>query len=320
MRLAGKEADTLITGPLVDPGLKSVLVATDLSPISEKPVRRAIVLARYFGAKFYLAHVVSSLGYTIAGAEAMQLAFDSAFRDVEQLKHRLLENGCLNGLEHEFLLRQGQVWHELDAIIREKHIDIVVVGTRGRRNLEKVVLGSVAEQIFRHADCMVLTVGPQTFEDSPLQAPRSVQSILLATDFGPASCRALKHAIPFANHFGVKLVMLHVAPIAPIPEGFHWSQTSGDVRKLQDDERWKSIAQMEKMVAANAPLNMPPEFLVKFGTPSKVILHVARELNADLIVMGLNRTLGIAAASHTPWATAHEVVGHAGCSVLTVRS
>jgi nucleotide-binding universal stress UspA family protein len=183
-----------------------------------------------------------------------------------------------------------------------------------------MVLGSVAEEIFRRADCMVLTVGPNSFGESPLDKPGSVQTILFATDFGPASYRALKHAIPFANHFGVKLTMLHVAPIVPIPDGFHWSQTSGDVRKLQEDARGQAIAHMEKMVSASAPLNMRPEFLVKFGAPSKMIVHVARELNADLIVMGLNRTKRIATASHAPWATAYEVVCRAGCSVLTVRS
>ena len=263
---------------------------------------------------------MSALGYTIAGAEATQLACEAASRDIAKLEHDLSEKGALFGLEHKFIVRQGNVWQELDSAIRENRVDMVVLGTHGRRSLEKMVLGSVAEEIFRRADCMVLTVGPNSFEESPLEKAGSVQTILFATDFGPASCRALKHAIPFANHFGVKLTMLHVAPIAPIPDGFHWSQTSGDVRKLQEDARAEAIAQMEKMVSDSAPLNMLPEFLVKFGTPSKMIVHVARELNADLIVMGLNRTKRIATASHAPWATAYEVVCRAGCSVLTVRS
>ena len=320
MLSAGREVHTLDKASIVDTGLKSVLVATDLSPVSDKAVRRAISLARYFGAKFYLTHVVSALGYTIAGAEALQLACEAAKRDVASLEHTLEGNGLLAGLEHECIVRQGNVWNELDSVIRENRIDMVVVGTHGRRNFGKVILGSVAEEIFRHADCMVLTVGPHSCKDSPLEKASRLQTILLATDFGPASCRALHHAIPFANHFGVRLTMLHVAPIAPIPEGFHWSQTSGDVLKLQEDARWEAIGQMQKMVSASAPLNMQPEFLVKFGSPAKMIVHTAQELNADLIVMGLNRTKRLATVSHAPWATAYDVVCRAGCSVLTVRS
>ena len=306
--------------PVMDAGLKSVLIATDFSKASAKPLRHALAIARHYGAKFYLTHVLSSLGYTLAGPQALELASEAAARDMQQLEHDLIENGSLAGLDHEFIVRQGQVWEELQTVIAQKQVDLVVIGTHGRPSLEKLLLGSVAEQIFRHADCLVLTVGPGSLLDSPLKNPRAFRPFLFATDFGPASLHALPRAISFANHFGVKLVLLHVAPIAPLPEGFHWSSTTGDVTQMQEDARWTALKRLEKLIDENAPLRVPPEIVVKFGMPGKMILHTAQTLGADLIVMGLHRSGYIHTASHLPWDTAYHVVCGATCPVLTVRS
>lgn len=306
--------------PVVDTAVKSVLITTDFSKASEKPLRHALAIARHYGAKFYLTHVVSSVGYTIAGAQALQLASEAAARDVQKLEQDLVENGLLAGLEHEFILRQGDIWKQVQSIIQEKHVDLVVVGTHGRRTLGKLMLGSVAEQIFRRADCRVLTVGPCSFQDSPLEKARPFRSFLFATDFGPASLQALPHAISFANHFGVKLVLLHVAPTVPIPESFHWSSTTTDVREMRENARWTDLKRLKEITVQNPPLTVPPEFLVKFGIPNEMILQVAHALAADLIIMGLNRSGHIDSVSHMLRTTAYHVVCGAVCPVLTVKS
>jgi len=65
---------------------------------------------------------------------------------------------------------------------------MVVIGTHGRHGLGKLILGSVAEQIFRHADCLVLTVGPGSFQDAPVEGSRAIRPFLFATDFGACRC------------------------------------------------------------------------------------------------------------------------------------
>ena len=74
-----------------DMGLKSVLVASDFSEASWKPLRHTISIAHHFNAKFYLAHVVSSIGLTISGADALESASSAARRDVEQLERKLVD-------------------------------------------------------------------------------------------------------------------------------------------------------------------------------------------------------------------------------------
>lgn len=303
--------------PSVDIGLKSVLVASDFTEASSKPVRHAISIARHFRAKFYLAHVVSSIGFTIAGADALESVTDAAGRDLAKLEKKLVETGALAGLSHEFLVRQGEVWDELKAVVREKQVELVVIGTHGRQGIERFVLGSTAEQIFREADGLVLTVGPHSQPDAPFESGGSIRSILFPTDFSEASFRALPHAISFANHFGARLVLLHVAPVMPIPESFSWSTAPNDMRA---EEKQKALKRLGEFVSQSTPLSVKPELIVEFGKHGDQILRSARSLKADLIVLGLDHTKHGRAAAHLPTTTTYKVVSEAHCSVLTVRN
>jgi nucleotide-binding universal stress UspA family protein len=302
-----------------DIAIKSVMVAFDFSQASQKPLHHALAIARHYGAKFYFAHVVSGIGYAIAGQEALSLAAERTRRTAHELRHELLESGALAGLDHEFIIREGNVWEQLELLIREKQVDMVVVGTHGRGALGKLLLGSVAEKVFRHADCLVATVGPGSYEDSLVEKPKPVRPFLFPTDFSPASLHALPYAISLANHFGAKLVVLHVLPAAPIPEGFHWS-TTGDLTQMRDEARMAGQRQFDALNLQHTRMAIQPEFMVKYGTPGEQILLASHTLKADLIVLGLHRHAHIDAASHMPWDLAYRVVCDAHCPVLTIRN
>lgn len=304
--------------PTADGGLKAVLIAFDFSEASRKALHHALAAGRHYKAKFYLAHVVSALGYSIAGKQALDLAVEAAQRDAEKLERELLKDGSLAGLEHEFIVREGNIWEQLEEIIKQKQVDMVVVGTHGRGGLVKLVLGSVAEQIFRHADCPVDTVGAGSYEQSLAERTPVARSFLFPTDFSAASLHALPHAISFANHFGAKLVVLHVLPAIPIPEGFHWSKT-GDLPEMREKARMASQHQFEELHFERARMAVKPEFEVKFGTPGAQILLASNALKADLIILGLKRRTHVETASHMPWDTAYEIVRDAHCPVLTIR-
>lgn len=304
--------------PAVDAGLKSVLIAFDFSEASRKALHHALAAARHYKAKFYLAHVVSALGYSIAGKQALHLAVEGAQRDAEKLERELLKDGSLAGLEHEFIVREGNVWEQLEQVIKEKQVDMVVVGTHGRGGLGKLVLGSVAEQIFRHADCLVDTVGPGSYEDSLPERSAAGRAFMFPTDFSAASLHALPHAISFANQFAAKLVVLHVLPSIPIPEGFHWSKT-GDLPEMREKARIASQRQFEELHLNKVRLTAKPEFVVKFGTPGAQILLASNAMKADLVILGLKRRTHVETVSHMPWDIAYEIVRDAHCPVLTIR-
>lgn len=212
--------------PVVESAVKlhSVLLATDFSQASAKPLHHALAIAHCYGAKFYLAHVVSSLGLTIAGPDAIALSEQAVRRDSAHLAHDLVRTGMLSGLKHQFLIRVGDVWPELELIIQEEKIDLVVIGTHGRHGIGKLLLRSVAEQIFRQADCMALTVRPGSYQESPVGKADPNRTFLFATDLGDASLQTLPQAVSLSNQFGAKLVLFNVSPSVPIPDRVHLHQ------------------------------------------------------------------------------------------------
>lgn len=300
-------------------GIRSVLIAYDFSEASRKPLHHAIEIARHFGSKLHLAYVVCSLGYGIAGPEASQLASEGSQRDIRRLEADLLKSGALRGLEYDLTLREGDVWEQLETIIRQKHADVVVVGTHARGGLGRLALGSVAERVFRHADCLVLTVGPGSHENALMENEGAAHPFLLATDYGPASLRALPYAASFANHFGAKLIVLHVLPAAPIPEGFHWS-TTGDLAEMRELAEKASREQFEKLILPHVPDGTAIEFSVKFGIAHEQILQSCHTLKADLLILGLNHVEHIETAAHLPWSMAYKIVCDASCPVLTMKA
>jgi nucleotide-binding universal stress UspA family protein len=309
----------LLSTTAVDVQLKSVLVATDFSKASEKPLRHAIAIARHYGAKFYLANVISSLGLTIAGPDAVFAVTEAVSKDARRLEDDLVRRGALEGVRHEVIIRQGEIWGELEKVVRQEHVDLIVIGTHGRRGLRKLILGSVAEQIFRHAECPVLTVGPGSGQESLFEGTRAIRPFLFATDFGEASLHALPYAVSSANQFGAKLVLLHVVPKVPMPEGIHRC-TAGDLIQMRENARLASLRRLNGLVSHNTELAVKPDLVVEFGLPSEKILETAGTFKVDSIIMGLHRSAHVGTASHLPWATAYEVVCGARCPVLTVRS
>lgn len=298
--------------------LNSVLIATDFSKASEKALRHALAITRHYQVKLYLVHVVSSLGFTLVGPDAIHLATEAVWRDARELENRLVRSRALAGLPHEVIVRQGNVWGELHSIISQEQIDLVVIGTHGRQGLSKLLLGSVAEDIFRHASCLVLTVGPGSLPDSPVGSARAIRPFLFATDFSDASLHALPYAISAANHFGTKLILLHVVADVTMPTGTS-RPSADDVMQRREGALGSSLRRLEELTSRNLKLAVTPEFVVEFGSPAEKILETANTQKCDAIILGLHRSTGIGSSSHIPWTTAYEVVRCASCSVLTVR-
>ena len=301
----------------IDIQLKSVLVATDFSPASEKALRHAAAIARHYGSKLYIAHVVSGLGFVMAGPDSSAMASGLAEKNLEKLEQQLIIRGALAGLTHEMIVREGEVWEELEKVVAQRSVDMVVIGTHSRTGIAKLVLGSVAEEIFRHASCPVLTVGSHCPADAQISAQESIRPILFPTDFSDTSLRALPYAISLTNEQQARLVLLHM--LSPVPEiqGNRW-YTANDVIDSRKAARAEKVKQLHWLVR-HAKLAIDPICMAEFGEPAEGILWAARKLNAEAIIMGLRRKTHVDAMSHLPWSTAYKVVRGACSAVLTVR-
>jgi nucleotide-binding universal stress UspA family protein len=278
---------------------QNLLLATDFSPSSRSALLYSLALARRWKAHVYVAHVVSPTA--MFGQEASQRAMNDAWRDANTEITNQLIAGRLQGVDHHVVIRQGDVWDELQRMINEFHIDLVVTGTRGRSGVWKLLLGSVAEKIFRNSPVPVLTVGPNAPAEAPPEGPKQ---ILYSTGFAAQSLYAGKYALSLAEENHARLAMLHVIRNVP---------ADADREQLRHEAEQK----LQELVPSGV-LPTPPEIFVEFGDVADCMLDIAAQWRPDLIVLGIRRHPRD--AGRLAWATAYEVVANAPCPVLTVKT
>jgi len=282
--------------------VKNILFATDFSPAADAATPIAIEIAQRYGAKVYGVHVNRFDDYTAAAPNAWAAMAEAAEKETKEDAGRLNEQ--LQCIEHEVVIGEGNIWEVVSGLIKEKEIDLVVLGTRGRTGLGRAILGSVAEQILRQSPCPVLTVGPHVNLWSDEYA--KMREILYATDLTVDSPTAAPYAISLAQENQAHLVLLHVIEDAKAGD----LVDSPEVVDLQ-------ARKLQQLVTEQAGLWCDPTYIVEHGPAAEKILDVAKRRHTDLIVLGARPAKGL--ATHMNLGTVHKVVSQATCPVLTVR-
>lgn len=146
--------------------LKNVLVATDFGDSAESALAYGRELARTFGAKLHLIHVVEDISGRLSGlpnAPEAYIDFGRWQRDAlnaayENLNARVSDEDRRVVGATTFAVVARVAAPAILAYAREQHIDLIVAGTHGRGVIGHLVMGSVAERLVRHANCPVLVV------------------------------------------------------------------------------------------------------------------------------------------------------------------
>ena len=282
--------------------LRNVLVATDFSRSSAQAMRYAIDLADRYRAKLHLFHWVDSSAYDFLGTAALRHTIEAAWEQLRELDMDLFVKGRLRGIKDKLHVEPGNLDEVLSRVVRREEIDVIVIGTHGRIGLGKMILGSVAERIFRQASCPVLTVGPKVRR--PLG--RRPGSILFPTDFSAQSSAAEPLAFSLAHTTHARLLLLHVLE----------QQADG---ALHESRRVNWANQQLKFLVRHQPRNpIKTDLIVKIGLPVDAILRVAREKQVSLVVLGVRAPYNV--SDRLTWTTAYEIVRQCQQPVLTVKS
>jgi nucleotide-binding universal stress UspA family protein len=279
----------------------NILLATDFSASSETALLFSLSIAKRYQARIFLAHVVNPPALRLSG-DAVQRAVNDAWRQAHTVMTDQLIAGRLEGIENHVVVETGDTWEELSKMIDKFKIDLLVVGTRGRTGVMKVLLGSTAESIFRQAPCPVLTVGPKIGRGPLEHGPKR---ILYSTGFLPQSLHAGDYALSLAQQQRGSLAMLTTIREAP---------DSSLVRKELEKEAYDKL---KSLIPPDVRLEAPPDFSVAFGSPADAILKFSDEWKPDMIVLGVRRPEKD--ARRITRATAYNVISNAKCPVLTVK-
>jgi nucleotide-binding universal stress UspA family protein len=285
--------------------LKHILYLTDFSEPSESALRFAAELARGYDAEIHALHVVLP---PLFGYNSPSITQSSIGISEERAREEMLRiDSELAGLSHDSSIEIApQIWPAVENAINTQQIQMIVLGTRGRTGTQRLLLGSVAEEIFRRSPVPVLTIGPQ-IRVEPHHAGK-FHRVLLAMDFTPASLAALPYAFSIAEESGGRIDLLHV-----IPQRDRNAEAAGGDFSVSE-----SMHRLHVLAGDDDKLSCRPHAIVRYGNPAEQILTAARELNADLIVLGARpEELHLGDATHIKRMTAHAVVARARCPVLT---
>jgi nucleotide-binding universal stress UspA family protein len=227
----------------------------------------------------------------------------------EQLKTATEEHGRANFTIKSTQVRAISAAGAILDYATENEIDLVVMGTHGRRGLRRLLLGSVAEEVVRLAPCPVLTVPEREEGNSPSQ----IERIIVPVDFSEHAELALAYAVELATAYGAQLHLLHVVDEVVYPDFYPPVIPSGGsiTEELRDQSLQKMSSLLTRCEGADAAVH------VRAGRAAPEIAEFAKERNADLVVIASHGLTGI---SHVLLGSVTEqLVRRATCPVFTVK-
>ncbi|PQJ33551.1 universal stress protein [Salinibacter sp. 10B] len=299
--------------------LDNILLPTDFSACADHALTHAVEAADRFGARLHLLHVVNELdpdwyGITDAQDRAVKLREQIRAEAEERLQKLAPEK------DHDFdttvsLQLSFDVADSIHEYVEERNIDLVVMGTHGRKGLDRLMLGNVANKIVRHAPCPVMTVReevPWTDEEEEV----TYQDILAPTDFSDHSKDALQAAKTFASAYQARLHLLFVAEQRTVPT-FSDTGIPGvgvvemDPEIVKNAER--ALEQLDKNVGGP---EVESAYHVREGNVSRDVVDFSETRGVDLIVMATRGLTGV--SRFLLGSNTERIVRVAPCPVLTI--
>lgn len=277
--------------------MKKILVPTDFSKPAQIATEVAADIARKAGAQLILLHVAeaaSESSFNVYGETGLSSSEDNLFtlKLIERSKKLLAkaaEDSKLSGIKVRPELRVGTPFHGMRAIITEQKVDLVVMGTSGKSQIEEMIIGSNTEKVVRHSHCPVLTV-----QKKPVTT--DFKNIVYATSMDQDEevfSRVIRNTQQLYGST-VHLVRINT------PGNF---QRDAVVRKYMEGFA-------KKLQLKNYTINVFNDLTEEEG-----IIYFADSINADLIAMATHGRTGFAHV--LAGSIAEDVVSHSKRPVLT---
>jgi nucleotide-binding universal stress UspA family protein len=262
---------------------KNILFLTDFSEASQTALAYALGLARHFKAQLFPAHACDPVILTEVVDTSL---LDEIVENNQQRLTGLIKDEDI--VAHPLFMR-GTVEAAFPHWIKEN-------------GLQRFLLGSTAEFVFRNATCPVLTVGPHVAVRP--YSDFKAENVLVPTDLGPHSDCAAAYALSFARETHAHLTFMHVVSL--------------DAAFQRDRGELLATARkrIEKLIPSDARLWCEPELIVEIGDPERELLGYAETERPDMVVLGLPHDKKF---SNFRTGVTYKLICSAPCPVLTVR-
>lgn len=280
---------------------RKILVAVDSSESSKNALHQAFKLANEEKCWITVTSVVPPYEgeIEILGVKDIRAALrkpcEDALAEVQKIartERMLVKTVC----------EEGEVYERIVDLADAENCDVIVMGRRGLRRIERTLIGSVTARVIGHTQRDVLVV--------PNGTTVGWKTIVLATDGSKYSAAAAERAIAFAKSYGGELKVLSVVDV---PAEFYAEapQAVEDlVRKAKG-----FVADVKKQAEA---AGVPTETFVGEAEAYQAVNNLAQEQKADMIVLGSHGRTGLRRL--LMGSVTEAVIGHASCPVLVVKS
>ncbi len=294
--------------------IKNIFCATDLSDFSNHAVSWGIALAKEFGAKLYVCHVVdfpTSITYgngPIFFVDQQNQAISNAHKQFEQLVGD-------TQIQWEPLVTIGHAGDEISRLAKEQNVDLAISATHGRSGLKRLIVGSVTERLMHTLHCPLMIVrGPEHDLNILSEKGLKFHKILVGCDFSEDSIRAFQHGLSLAQEFQAELHLVHVMEPPVYTDLLKTSAEYGE--ELQLDLQTRIKDKLEKMVPMEAFNWCTTKTALLDGQSHEELIRYAEINKMDLIVLG-TRGLGLVERLFIG-STTDRVVRQTPCPVLSV--
>ena len=297
--------------------IKKILFPTDFSKCADQALTHAVFYAEKYGAELHILHVITLFADQ---PDILQKEFLATGDMIKNIERNFEEQIITVARKHEDkgirILQSCKRGISAAPTILEyaskNDIDLIIMGTQGRRGLAHILLGSTAEEIVRMADCAVFTIR----EQKNVKPIKAIQQILVPVDFSEHSATAISYAKKIAQDYDAQLQLLHIIEDTTHP-AFSLSGKSS-IYDFFPNIKEDSIKKVRKMFAeANGP-EVKSEIFVQDGHPTHEIIEFSKKNASDLIVIS---THGLTGVDHFLIGSVTEkVVRKAFCPVFTVRT
>ena len=282
---------------------RKILFATDFTAADRGAFRHSCNFARAWKAKLLIVHVNTS-----TASEASEETEASEPASIVSSKGIQIHPIDAD-INHEHITRSGDPVDIILEIGKEHDVDLIVLGTHGRKGVKRMFQGSVAESVIRSANCPVLTLR-QSDSDEATPPSKNKPKILVPIDFSVYSYAALDFASSIALALDAAITILHV-------------DDSDDSSPTSSSDETKPMSEQRKTLWEQLKQFKPRESEIRFGhkilgsPATKQIAQYARDNQYDYIVLGTHGRSGIGRA--LMGSVTEQVVRNADCPVVTVK-
>lgn len=292
-----------------------ILCPTDFSACAEHAFQYAAHWAALFHAELHVLHVaeiqqpaLDIIAGDFASMPVMVSTQPEPSLGVRRELQKRLSNPGIRIVEAEL-----HAYAAVDGILEyvEDHaIDLVVMGTHGRRGTSRLLMGSVAEEVVRRVSCPVCTIREAVSPAFRLEMKR----ILVPVDFSEHSREAVRVAKAWAAEEGAELLVLNVMEEVNLP-GIYQLETSFVNTPAT---RARIEAELEEWVDDIEGPDVPVHTYARFGYPARTINEVVKNHSVDLIMMGTHSRTGL--SRMLLGSVAEKVIRTAPCPVVALHA